>query len=89
MITLSNKTSIALLITLMKANYGKSWWTIGKKEGHIMVGIHLPTGEVAYYIPDEYIDMFSGMIKLDKADVQTTAFGDDSAERLLEWSKTL
>ena len=35
MITLSNKTSIALLIALMKANYGKSWWTMGKKEGHI------------------------------------------------------
>ena len=89
MITLTSKTSVALLITLMKQNYNKSWWTMGDKTDHIMVGIHLPTGEVAYYIPDEYIDMFSGMIKLDNADVQTTAFGDDSAERLLEWSKTL
>lgn len=89
MITLSNKTTVALLITLMKQNYNKSWWTMADKEGHIMVGMHLPTGEVAYYIPDEYIDRFSGMIRLDNPDVQSTAFGDDSADRLLEWSKTL
>lgn len=89
MITLSNKTSVALLITLMKQNYNKSWWTMSEKPGNIMVGIHLPTGEVAYYIPDTYIDRFSGMIELPRADVQTTAFGDDSAERLLEWSKQL
>lgn len=89
MITLSNKTSVALLITLMKQNYNKSWWTMGLKSDHIVVGMHLPTGEVAYYIPDEYIDMLSGMINLPSSDLQTTAFGDDSAERLLEWSKTL
>lgn len=89
MITLTSKTSIALLITLMKQNYIKSWWTMGDKEGHILVGMHLPTGEVAYHIPDEYIDYFSGMINLPSSDIQTTAFGDDSAERLLEWSKTL
>lgn len=89
MITLTNKTSVAVLIALMKQNYGKSWWTMGEKKGHIIVGLHLPTGEVAYYIPDEYIDMFSGMINLPSSDNLTTTFGDDSAERLLEWSKTL
>lgn len=88
MITLTSKTSIALLITLMRQNYNKSWWTMGEGD-LITVGLHLPTGEVAYQIPDEYIDMFSGMIKLDKSDVQGTSFENDASDRLLEWSKTL
>lgn len=87
MITLSNKTSIALLITLMKQNYGKSWFT---RDGEfLIVGIHAPTGEIAYKIPLEYQSYLQGMVELPKADDLSTTFGDDSVERLLEWSKTL
>lgn len=87
MITLTSKTSIALLITLMKANYGKSWFT---RDGEfLVVGIHAPTGEIAYKIPVEYEPYLQGMIELQQPDDLTTTFGDDSSERLLKWSKTL
>lgn len=87
MIQLTSKTSVALLLTLMKQNYGKAWTTNKIEDGFITVGIHAPTGEVAYKIPEEYIPYINGMIQLDNPDVLGTAFSNDSAERLLEWTK--
>lgn len=89
MIQLTNKTSVALLISLMKKNYGISWWALGDRKDFIVVGMHLPTGEVGYYIPDEYIDYFTGMIQLPKADLLDKSFENDAADRLLEWAVSL
>lgn len=89
MIQLANKTTVALLVALIKKNYNISWWSAGDREDHIVMGMHLPTGEVAYYVPIEYFDYTKGMIELPKADVLTTSFENDAADRLLEWSKTL
>lgn len=87
MITLTSDTSVALLVVLMKQNYGKAWYSL---DGDLIVaGIHAPTGEVSYKIPAKYKDYLKGAIELENSDVLTTAFGGDSAERLLEWSKSL
>lgn len=89
MITLSSKTSVALLLALMKKNYGISWWTMGDRENFIVVGMHLPTGEVAYSIPKEYASYLSGMIELPESDLLDKAYENDTADRLLEWAISL
>jgi len=87
MITLTNKTSIALLLVLMKSHYGKSWYT--KDGDSIIAGIHAPTGEIAYKIPSEYAEQLKGMIELDVADDLSTTFEGDTSERLLQWISQL
>lgn len=89
MIQLSNKTTVALLIALCKKNYGQAWYSDVDREGFFAVGLHLPTGEVAYYVPEEYKEYFKGMILQNEPDLLSTASQNDSADRLLEWSKTL
>lgn len=90
MIQLTNKTSVAMLIVLMKNNYGKSWYSReNNNNGFITVGIHSPSGEVAYSIPAEYIDYFKGMIELPESDVLGKTFESDTADRLLEWAVSL
>ena len=87
MITLNSKNAIALLVLVMKQNYGKSWFT--REEDGLAVGIHSPNGEIAYRIPAEYASHFKGMIEVPKSDALDKATESDSADRLLEWAKTL
>ena len=87
MITLTNKTTVELLILTLKQNYGKAWYSRDGEQ--IVVGLHSPTGEIAYRIPAEFVFYLNGMIELPTADTLDTAFGDNSAERLLEWTKQL
>jgi hypothetical protein len=90
MIQLTNKTTIALLITLMKQNYGKAWYSIENKNPlFITAGIHAPSGEIAYSIPAEYLPYFKGMIELPESDLLDKAFENDTADRLLEWAVSL
>lgn len=87
MITLTNKTSIALLLTLMSCNYGKSWYS--RENDRLVAGIHAPTGEIAYKIPVEYEEYLKGMIHLDHADDLDATVEADVTERLLKWTKYL
>lgn len=89
MIQLQNETPIALLIALVKKNYSISWYSDTPREGYFAVGLHLPTGEVAYYVPEEYKPYFKGMIEQQEPDLLSVTSQRDSAERLLAWSKTL
>lgn len=89
MIQLQNETPIALLVALCKKEYGKAWYSSTDREGYFAVGLHLPTGEVAYYVPDQYREYFKGMIEQENPDLLSVSSQRDSAERLLEWSKTL
>lgn len=89
MIQLQNETPIALLIALCKTQYGKAWYSDVEREGYFAVGLHLPTGEVGYYVPDQYKEYFKGMIQQDEPDLIAVASQNLSAERLLEWSKSL
>lgn len=89
MIQLTSKTTIGLLLVLMKQNYGKAWFSESDKKGFISVGIHAPTGEIGYYIPEEYLPYMRGMVKLPADDLITTSFADDAAERLIQWSEQL
>lgn len=89
MIQLQNETPIALLVALCKTQYGKAWYSDVPREGYFAVGLHLPTGEVAYYIPEEYKEYFKGMIEQQEPDLLSVTSQRDSAERLLNWSKTL
>lgn len=87
MIQLTNQTTVALLINLIKQNYGISWFADGDRAGYFVMGMHLPTGEIAYYVPDSYKDYTRGMIELPHSDLQDTSFETDAAERLLAWSQ--
>lgn len=90
MIQLTNRTSVAMLIVLMRNNYGKSWYSReNNNEGFITVGIHTPSGEVAYSIPAEYADYLNGMIELPESDLLDKAYENDTADRLLEWAVSL
>lgn len=90
MIQLTNKTSVAMLIVLMRSNYGKSWWSYqNKNENFITVGIHTGKGEVAYSIPKEYANYLGGMIELPESDVLDKVFEEETADRLLEWAVSL
>lgn len=89
MIQLQNETPIALLIALCKKEYGKAWYSDTDRDGYFAVGLHLPTGEVAYYIPEEYKPYFNGMINTPDPDLLSVTSQRDSAERLLNYSKTL
>lgn len=89
MITLQDDNAIALLILLCKKSYGQSWYCYDKEKDMITVGIHAPTGEVAYKISGFYAPYFKGMIELQEPDVLSTSFAGDVTDRLLEWSKTL
>lgn len=90
MIQLTNKTSVAMLIVLMRNNYGKSWYSReNNNEGFITAGLHTPSGEVAYSIPEEYAQYLKGMIELDESDVLDKTFENDTADRLLDWAISL
>jgi hypothetical protein len=87
MIQLASKTTVALLISLMKTQYGKAWWSSSDREGFILAGLHLSSGEIAYYVPEEYEHYFQRIIMTDQPDVLSTSFASDAADRLLEWSE--
>jgi hypothetical protein len=86
MIQLKDDTEVALLMALMKQNYGISWFS---KDGGLSVGMHLPTGEVAYSVPASYLKYLSGMIELEKPDNLDDVTEQEMADRLLEWTKEL
>jgi hypothetical protein len=87
MIQLKDETSVALLINLMKHEYNKSWYT---RDGEfLIVGIHSPTGEIAYKIPFEYAKYFQGMIYLEEADNLEPVTGQECVDHLLDWAVSL
>ena len=89
MITLTNKTSIALLIALAYQNYGKAWYNVLDGEDLIIVGLHTPKGEVAYKIPGSYQPYLNRVMQMPDSDVQGVATEESSADTLLEWTTTL
>lgn len=89
MIQLTNQTTVALLLALMKQNYGKAWYSNGDREGYFVAGLHLPTGEIAYYLPSQYWEYMQGMILLSDSDLQDKSTETDASDRLLKWVTTL
>ncbi len=89
MIQLQRETSVALLSVVVKQNYGKAWTSLGDRPGFFLVGLHLPTGEVGYYVPEKFREYFQGMVETDSPDLLSTVSQNDAAERILTWGKTL
>lgn len=89
MIDLRRPTSTALLFALMRQNYNISWRSPSDRKGFFAAGMHLPTGEVAYYIPEDRWHELDGMITLESTDHWDVHTAADMAKSINEWQKTL
>lgn len=84
---------IALFIALAKSHADISWKAIKHEDGTSMdgwfiAGMHLPTGDISYHLPDEVwdrLDMVEALTKAPKWDGHTPA---DVVKRLNEWVDT-
>lgn len=84
---------IALFIALAKSHADISWKAIKHEDGTSMdgwfiAGMHLPTGDISYHLPDEVwdrLDLVEPLTKAPKWDGHTPA---DVVRRINEWVDT-
>lgn len=81
---------VILFIALAKSHADISWKAIKHDDGTSMdgwfvAGMHLPTGDISYHLPEEQWDRLGGVEALTKAPKWDGHTAADVVKRLTEW----